>query len=98
MHDKLSRLVELSIKQCLHSLNQDLPGTFCAPPGAWSHRHSSRGDLAPFTGTFSPVPTPDRTHKLGLSSWMFMDESFAKTLAVKELKTDVENLYNYQQS
>ena len=51
-----------------------------------------------FTGTFSQVLIPDPTHKLGFFSWMFTDESFAKILAVKELKTDVENLYNYQQT
>ena len=50
----------------------------------------------PFTGTFSHIPIPDPTHKLGIFSWMFTDESFAKILTVKELKADVEKLYNYQ--
>ena len=68
----------------------------CLGPGAIDRAAEATSPL--FTGTFSHVLIPDPTHKLGFFSWMFTDESFAKILAVKELKTDVENLYNYQQT
>lgn len=97
MYDKVSKRIELFHHSCLHSLNRNLLGTYSVSPLVLEYRPNSRGDTAPVLRD-PQASTPDPIHKHGIFSWTFTDENFAKNVVVEELKTDVENVYNYHQT